>query len=99
MVTQAASKTIDDAINRFMAMSPEELGSYKSATNAEAVARKLVLTATTSEDEGLAVRTSQLLTDRTDGRATAGSRKDSTGKELLEGLALAIRGAKEPIDG
>lgn len=91
-MVSSSGKQIDDAINRFMAMSPQDLAGYKPATNAEAIARNLIITATSSEDEGLKVRTSQLIADRTEGRATASARSNPKQEEFLKQMREALSG-------
>ena len=92
-MVSSVNRQIDDAISQFMAMGPEELAGHKPATNAEAMAKKLVTTAVSSEDEALAVRTIQLIADRTEGRATSGSRKESGAHDLLRELAEELKAA------
>ena len=81
-----------------MAMSPDELEDYRPASNAEAMAKKLVITAVSSEDESLSVRTIQLIADRTEGRSTAGSRKESSGVELMRDLAQTLLEAGNEVE-
>lgn len=87
------NRQIDNALEKFMGMNPKDLDKYEPITVAEAAAKRLVLTATTSEDEALTIRTIQLIADRIEGRATASQQKGGSKQDtFLEQMREALNG-------
>jgi len=88
MVT--VNKQIDDALSKLIGLSIQGLSAYEPKSIAEAMAKNLLTTAVESQDEALRVRTSQIVADRVDGRASAGDRKQKA--DPFRELEKAIHG-------
>lgn len=86
------NKQIDTALEKFMSMAPKALEKYEPATIAEAAAKRLVVTATTSEDEALTIRTIQLIADRVEGRAAAQQKSGNKQEDFLKEIKKALNG-------